>query len=222
MQDYSEVEMEKLAVMLSQRQDLHIDPLVVPLIVAASRGIPHRLDLMITRLARFRTGRVTEEDATEILAPYGFRAGMRQPFDALEQMQQLTGKQFEELITTVLARSGFRCQMTRASGDGGIDIVAVLDKPLVGGKYLIQCKRYSPGILVGSPIVREFYGAVSADPEAVKGILVTTSGYTEEARKFAQAVGIELIDITRLKALVTENGMWGATSPKPKPGLFDG
>jgi hypothetical protein len=204
MQDYSEVEMEKLAVMLSQRQDLHIDPLVVPLIVAASRGIPHRLDLMITRLARFRTGRVTEEDATEILAPYGFRAGMRQPFDALEQMQQLTGKQFEELITTVLARSGFRCQ------------------PRVGGKYLIQCKRYSPGILVGSPIVREFYGAVSADPEAVKGILVTTSGYTEEARKFAQAVGIELIDITRLKALVTENGMWGATSPKPKPGLFDG
>src|SRR5947209_116212 len=63
-------------------------------------------------------------------------------------------------------------QMTRATGDGGIDIVAHLDKPIVGGRYLIQCKRFTGP--VGAPIVREFYGAVQADRRAVKGILITT------------------------------------------------
>ena len=33
----------------------------------------------------------------------------------------------------------------------------------VGGRYLIQCKRFAPDSLVGSPTVREFYGGLIAD-----------------------------------------------------------
>jgi restriction endonuclease Mrr len=57
--------------------------------------------------------------------------------------------------------------------------------------------------------VRKFSGAVSADAEAVKGILVTTSGLSEEARKFAQSVGVELTDKERPKAILAENEIWG-------------
>jgi restriction system protein len=101
---------------------------------------------------------------------------------------------------------GFRTQVTKASGDGGIDIVAVLDKPITGGRYLFQCKRFAPDSLIGAPIIREFYGAVSADKKANKGILITTSGFTVQAKEFAGEVGIELIDGQGLGNLLAEYG----------------
>ena len=98
---------------------------------------------------------------------------------------------------------GFRAEMTKATGDGGIDIEAVLDKPIVGGRYLIQCKRFAPESLVGSPTVREFYGAITADRKAIKGILIRTSGYTSQALEFADGLPIELIDGVRLADLLS-------------------
>jgi hypothetical protein len=120
-------------------------------------------------------------------------------------MVSMSGADFERLITSLLRKMGFVAEMTKASGDGGIDIEATLDKPIVGGRYLIQCKRFASGSLVGSPIVREFYGAVIADRKATKGILVTTSGYSEPAKEFAEKVSIELIDGTMLAELLTQH-----------------
>ena len=119
-------------------------------------------------------------------------------------MQQLSGIAFEEFITGLLQGIGFRTQMTKVSGDGGVDIVAVLDKPLVGGRYLIQCKRFEPDSLVGAPTVREFFGAINADRKAMKGILITTSGFTDQAKEFAEDVGLELIEGEALTALIAE------------------
>ena len=96
--------------------------------------------------------------------------------------------------------------MTKTTGDGGIDIVAVLDKAIVGGRYLFQCKRYSADNPVGAAMVRDFYGAVTAD-RATKGIFITTSDFTPQAREFGEKVGLELIDLARLQALLAENGM---------------
>jgi restriction system protein len=96
--------------------------------------------------------------------------------------------------------------MTKATGDGGIDIMAVLDKAILGGKYLFQCKRYAPDNLVGASTVRDFYGAVTAD-KAVKGILITTSDFTAQAREFAERVGLELINLERLQHLFAQYGV---------------
>jgi len=117
-------------------------------------------------------------------------------------LDSLSGVEFEKLITSLLRRMGFRADMTRASGDGGVDIVAHLDRPIVGGRYLIQCKRFES--LVGAPIIREFYGAVVADRKAVKGIFITTSGFTDQARAFAESLPLELIDRRRLDSLLAE------------------
>ena len=102
---------------------------------------------------------------------------------------------------------GFHAEMTKTSGDGGIDIIAMLDKPIFGGRYLFQCKRFTPDNLVGAPTVRDFYGAVKAD-NAVKGIFITTSNFTVQAREFGQRVGLELIDSTELQKLFVEYGMF--------------
>jgi restriction endonuclease Mrr len=111
-------------------------------------------------------------------------------------LDKLSGIDFERLIVDLLEHMGFDAKMTRTTGDGGIDIVAYLDKPIVGGRYLIQCKRFEA--VIGAPVVREFYGALVADRKAVKGIFITTSGFTEQAREFASTLPLELIDRVRL------------------------
>ncbi len=122
-------------------------------------------------------------------------------------LDTLSGTEFEGLITRLLEHTGFRAGMTKASGDGGIDIVATLDQPLSGGRYLIQCKRYAPDSPVGAATVREFYGALTADRRAVKGILITTSGFTAQATEFATGLPIELIARDQLQRLLEQHGL---------------
>jgi len=92
-------------------------------------------------------------------------------------------------------------------GDGGIDIEAYLDRPLVGGRYLVQCKRFIEATPVGASMVRgDFYGAFKADRIAVKGLFITTSSFTAQARDFVQRqnLPIELVDGAQLKALLVK------------------
>jgi restriction system protein len=107
---------------------------------------------------------------------------------------------------SILASHRFSAEMTKTSGDGGIDIVAHLDKPIVGGRYLFQCKRFSTSNLIGSPMLRDCYGAVTAD-RAVKGIFITTSEFSRDAREFGERVGLELINMAKLEALFLEYGL---------------
>lgn len=115
----------------------------------------------------------------------------------------MSGVDFERLVTTLLGRMDFRAEMTKTTGVGGIDIVVILDRPIIGGKYLFQCKRYAPDTLTGAATVREFYGAVTAE-RASKGILITTSDFSHQAREFAERVGVELINLTVLQQLLAQ------------------
>jgi restriction system protein len=74
----------------------------------------------------------------------------------------------------------------------------------VGGRYLIQCKRFGPDTLVGSPAVREFYGALIADRRAAKGIFIATSGFSAQTRDFAANLSLDLIDGEQLAKLLPE------------------
>src|ERR1019366_8578396 len=160
----------------------------------------------VRQLARVGTGVRSDGHAKNAFSALGFmnpRAAMNTQSKSLDN---LSGIEFEEFINQLLKAMGFRTQVTKASWDGGIDIVAILDKPVTGGRYLFQCKRFAPDSLIGAPIIREFYGAVSADRKAIKGILITTSGFTIQAKEFAGEVGIELIDGQRLGSLLAEYG----------------
>jgi tetratricopeptide (TPR) repeat protein len=141
---------------------------------------------------------------------------------SMSGLDALSGTEFEGLITRLLEHMGFRAGMTKASGDGGIDIVATLDRPLIGGRYLIQCKRYAPDSLVGAATVREFCGALTADRPAVKGILIATSGFTAQAMEFSRGLPIELIAREQLKQLLEQHGLLHAeiTDLHPYAQLF--
>jgi Holliday junction resolvasome RuvABC ATP-dependent DNA helicase subunit len=207
LQQYSHLELQLISRKIAEALNIGIDEETASLIAANCHGRPEHIDLLLRRLVRsVRKGQITQEDTVKAFSAFGLGAhlGVTSIVDGIPAA--MAGTDFERLIVVLLTRMGFRADMTKTTGDGGIDIVAFLDRPIVGGKYLFQCKRYSPDNIVGAPTVRDFYGAVTAD-RAVKGIFITTSCYTTQAREFADRVGIELIDQEKLLALMAENGM---------------
>src|ERR1019366_4518198 len=186
-------------------QGIEIEPAAANLVATVADGSVKRARLMIKRFELLSKPVVTVDDVAEVLAAFeGDVQRWVTASGASSDLASMSGVDFERLVISLFRKMGFVAEMTKASGDGGIDIEATLDKPVVGGRYLIQCKRFATDSLVGSPTVREFYGALIADRKAAKGILVTTSGYSAQAKKFAENLPIELIDGTMLAELFTQ------------------
>jgi HJR/Mrr/RecB family endonuclease len=204
LEPYIRVELQQIVERMAESMGFSIQPSVASIILGASRDNLHRSRSMLVQLSKVTTLFATEKDARRVFGISDDRKQYNSTLVGPNNLQDLSGIAFEEFVTGLLQRMGFRTQMTKASGDGGIDVVAVLDKPVVGGRYLIQCKRYGRENLVGAPTVRDFFGAVNADRKAVKGILITTSGFTDQAKEFAEDVGLELIDGDALATLIAD------------------
>ena len=106
-------------------------------------------------------------------------------------LSRLTPYQFEQLISEVLRGMGLNARTTQASRDGGVDVVAVDNRPIVGGTVAVQAKLYSSPVGVGA--VRDLYGTIT-HLRASKGVLIASSGFSSEAVRFAADKPIELID----------------------------
>ncbi len=106
-------------------------------------------------------------------------------------LMELTPREFEDLIGNLFSKMGLETKQTQLSQDGGVDVVAFDKRPILGGKVVIQAKRYRH--TVGVAAVRDLYGTMMNEG-ANKGILVTTSGYGSAAFNFIKDKPIELID----------------------------
>jgi restriction system protein len=106
------------------------------------------------------------------------------------------------LITNLFQKMGLETRQTRPSRDGGVDCVAWDTRPVMGGKVVIQAKRYAH--TVGVSAVRDLYGTV-VNEGASKGILVSTSGYGKASFEFADDKPLELLDGTNLLYLLKEH-----------------
>jgi len=118
-----------------------------------------------------------------------------------ENINSLTGIEFEKVCQRLLEKMGFLVETTKTTGDGGIDLIAYNSQPLLSGKYIIQCKRYTGS--VGEPIIRDLYGVITSE-RANKGVLMTSGVFTKQAQSFAEDKPIELIDGIKLKELIQE------------------
>lgn len=107
---------------------------------------------------------------------------------------------FESLCQELLREAGFESvTVTGRSGDEGIDGIGVLQvNPLVSFKVLFQCKRYKHA--VGPDKVRDFRGAMMG--RADKGIILTTSTFTADAKKEAIRDGVPAIELVDLEKLI--------------------
>src|SRR5262249_24105642 len=134
--------------------------------------------------------------------------------DSRPNLLEMDPFEFEHLISNLFGRIGLKTSTTRASRDGGVDVVAFDERPIFGGKVIIQAKRYRNTVEVSA--VRDLYGAMMNE-NASKGILITTSSFGSESRKFAKDKPMELIDGNQLLYLLKENGIEAKMEiPKPR------
>ena len=118
-------------------------------------------------------------------------------------LMDLNPFEFENLVGNMFKQLGLESKLTRSSRDGGVDVVAFDVRPVIGGKVVIQAKRYKN--TVGVSAVRDLYGTMMNEG-ANKGILVTTSGYGPDAFEFAKDKPIELLDGGQLLYLLEQVG----------------
>lgn len=116
---------------------------------------------------------------------------------------------FERLVVELLLTMGYggsrrdAGQAVGKSGDGGIDGVIKEDRLGLDAVY-IQAKRWEGS--VGASVVREFAGTLDFH-KASKGVLITTSSFTADAKAFIQSIGkrIVLMDGGMLAELMIDN-----------------
>lgn len=106
--------------------------------------------------------------------------------DLLEIILDKDPYYFERLVMDVLTKMGYgdindnHNIVTKKSGDEGID--GIINQDRLGlDKIYVQAKRWSG--VVGRPELQRFVGALSAK-KSNKGIFITTSDFTKEAREY--------------------------------------
>ena len=121
----------------------------------------------------------------------------------------LQPERFEQTVLNLLEGLGYGpARHLGRTGDGGID--GIIDRDALGlDSIYVQAKRWTK--LVGEPEVRAFSG--SLDPHgATRGLLITTSGFTDTARRTAETISagnkhIRLVDGEELAHLVNSLDM---------------
>lgn len=114
---------------------------------------------------------------------------------------------FEKLAQRLLRECGFTdVQVTKKSGDGGIDGVGKLRiKGIFSFNIAFQCKRYKNP--VGAAAIRDFRGSLGTNIE--KGVLITTSTFTLAAKEEASSEGKRLIDLMDGEELINKLAEYG-------------
>ncbi len=145
--------------------------------------------------------------------------------DLLDIIQSASAAFFERLVLDVLHAMGYGGSRdalveTGGTGDGGIDGIVTLDK-LGLEKVYVQAKRWF-GKNVGRPDIQTFYGAL-AGQRARKGVFITTSDYSPDARSYAAQVSdsIVLVDGAQLTAYMIDYGVGVSIQRTIKIGRID-
>ncbi|MDF9746173.1 restriction endonuclease [Natrinema salsiterrestre] len=120
----------------------------------------------------------------------------------LQTLQQLDGHEFERFIADLWSRRGWSTEVTTQSGDKGIDVIATKAFPYPK-KSLIQTKRYRDSNSVSGPELQK-YASLKQRENVDEVVIITTSGFTNQADVIADDFNIKLIDGETLQRLVGE------------------
>ncbi|WP_244155830.1 HTH domain-containing protein [Desulfofustis glycolicus] len=126
-----------------------------------------------------------------------------------ERLLDMKPGEFEELISQLLAEMGFEMvEVTKLSGDGGIDVRGTL---VVGDvvriKMAVQVKKWRIKNNIQAPVVQQVRGSLGAHEQ---GLIITTSDFSSGAVKEAaqsDKTPIALMNGEQLVMLLMEHGI---------------
>lgn len=131
--------------------------------------------------------------------------------ELLERIKVCSPAFFEKLVVDLLVAMGYggsrkdAGQALGRSGDEGIDGIIKEDQLGLDVVYL-QAKRWAN--TVGRPVVQAFAGSLEGQ-RARKGVLITTSDFSKEAREYVRQIEkkIVLVDGVELTKLMIDHGV---------------
>jgi HJR/Mrr/RecB family endonuclease len=109
----------------------------------------------------------------------------------------MTGQEFEKFIAELFSKMGYEYEITKATGDQGIDVIVSKNGSRIG----IQAKCYSGS--VGNSAIQEAVAGKN-HYRLDKAIVVTNNFFTDAAQQLAQSNSIILWDRNILKEKIDE------------------
>lgn len=135
--------------------------------------------------------------------------------EILSSVKEASPSFFERLVVDLLVKMGYGGNRKDAgkalgkSGDGGIDGIINEDRLGLDVIY-IQAKRWEG--TVGRPEIQKFAGALQGQ-RARKGVFITTSNFTKEAKEYVSMIDVKiiLIDGDLLSTLMVDHNVGVST-----------
>jgi len=158
---------------------------------------------------------VTNETPEDALASAYKKLRTSLEAEILSAVKESSPSFFERVVVDLLVKMGYggnRQDAGRAmgkSGDGGIDGIINEDRLGLDVIY-IQAKRWEGS--VGRPEIQKFAGALQGQ-RARKGVFITTSNFTKEAKEYASLIESKIILIggEQLAKLMAEHNVGVST-----------
>lgn len=104
---YSNQELKEMTVQMTSKIGLVLNEGVVPMLVSASERTPRSIEQLLRRLTRLGKTTITEADAAAALAAFGLAPQQQPSVTNTNDLDRLSGVEFEKLITLMLGRMGF-------------------------------------------------------------------------------------------------------------------
>jgi restriction system protein len=132
----------------------------------------------------------------------------------LTELKALSPTAFEHFCKALLQQLGYReVNVTKRSGDGGIDGYGNFQQGVVSIKSAFQAKRWADAP-VGRPEIDRLRGALQGEFD--HGVFITTSRFTKDATEASYrkgAISILLLDGDAVVELMLERGLGVAKQP---------
>jgi hypothetical protein len=118
------------------------------------------------------------------------------------RIKNMSHREFEFFVADIFEKLGFTVKITKATRDGGKDIIATKSDP-IPYTLIVECKHWRENHKVDVSVVRSVYG-VQVATQANQSVIVTSSKFTKDAREFVaeRKSLMALLDIDDLIKLV--------------------
>jgi restriction system protein len=133
-----------------------------------------------------------------------------------ERLATVAPARFERIVRDLLEAMGYEdVQVTRQSGDKGVDVVGTVQFGITTVTEVVQAKRHKGSI--NRPVLDQLRGALPYH-KAIRGTIITLGSFTRgctEAAVYTGAAPITLIDGERLIDLLVEHEVGVSKRPTP-------
>jgi hypothetical protein len=130
--------------------------------------------------------------------------------DVTQAVAYMTGVEFEEFMAEFLTLQGYEVELTKASGDQGVDLLLKEGDRSIA----VQLKRYSRPL--GNKPVQEVLGGMF-HYKADEAWVIATAPFTRGAADLARSTGVKLIDGEELAEWLADVADEQESSPKTEP-----